>query len=234
MGMYYNPETQEKISRHELCVLLNSSIPEGAEEAGNWHHLHTGEMPHADESQMVAEGPVELTNGIYIQTWALQDKPKEQMEAESMTQAKAEADNAIVRHMRQTTLQTSSFSRFELSAMAKAHIFEVWQAGQTYTAGYRLEHEGVVYEVVQAVVAQDHQPPSAEGMLAIYRPLASAGSYGMDGSKETPFEFIYGMDVHSGEYYTYDGKLWLAVGDMLPCIWYPGQEGVHQWQGVTE
>ena len=230
MGMYYNPETQEKISRRELCVLLNSSIPEGAEETDGWYLLHDGDVPHADESQMVVEGPVELTNGIYIQTWTLQDKSKEQLEAEAMAQARFEADSAVTRHMRQATLQTSLFSRFELSAMAKAHTFELWRAGRAYESGYRLEHEGVVYEVVQAVAAQEHQPPSAEGMLAIYRPLASAGSYGMDGTKGKPFEFIYGMDVHSGEYYAYDGHIYRATGDMLPCTWHPGTGGVSQWE----
>ena len=54
----------------------------------------------------------------------------------------------------------------------------------------------------------------------------------MDGTAGKPFEFLYGMDVHSGEYYTYDAKLWLSTNDMLPCTWIPGTNGAW-WKEVT-
>ena len=167
---------------------------------------------------------------------ALLEKPEktpEDIEAEEVSVAQMQVNSVINARMRVTTLQTAAFSVPELATMAKAHAFESWQVGQTYEAGYRLEHDGVIYEVVQQVTAQEHQPPNAEGMLAIYRPLSSAGSYGMDGTKEKPFEFIYGMDVHQNAYFTYDGKLWLATNDMLPCTWLPGSVGAW-WQEVTE
>ena len=167
---------------------------------------------------------------------ALLERPKktaEEIEAEEVSAAQLQVNSAINARMRTVTLQTATFSVPELAAMAKAHSFEAWQAGQRYEKGYRLEHEGVIYEVIQQVTAQEHQPPSAEGMLAIYRPLSSSGSYGMEGSKEKPFEFIYGMDVHKNEYFTYEGKLWLATNDMLPCTWLPGSVGAW-WQEVTE
>ena len=161
------------------------------------------------------------------------EKTQEDIEAEEVTAARMQASSLITSRMRATTLQTAAFSMPELATMAKAHSFDVWKAGQTYEKGYRLEHEGVIYEVVQQVTAQEHQPPSAEGMLAIYRPLSSSGSYGKDGTKEKPFEFIYGMDVHKDEYFTYEDKLWLATNDMLPCTWLPGSVGAW-WQEVTE
>ena len=161
------------------------------------------------------------------------EKTAEEREKEESAAAQMQANSILNARMRAATLQTSAFSVPELATMAKAHSFDEWQAGETYEKGYRLEYEGVIYEVVQQVTAQEHQPPSGEGMLAIYRPLASAGSYGMDGTKEKPFEFIYGMDVHKNAYFTYDDKLWLATNDMLPCTWLPGSVGAW-WEEVTE
>lgn len=164
-------------------------------------------------------------------TWILDSDKQEELDIAEATEISTTMLSArVMRSM----AQTEAFTVSEFATLAKAKQFPEWILGETYAAGRRIAHEGVLYEVVQQVAAQEHQPPSAEGMFAIYRPLSSVGSYGMDGTKGKPFEFLYGMDVHSGEYYTYGGKLWLAVGDMMPCIWYPGQEGAHQWQGVTE
>lgn len=162
-------------------------------------------------------------------------KTPEEIEKEELAAAQMQANSFISARMRANTLQTAAFSASEFAVMAKAHVFESWQAGQTYNAGYRLEHEGVVYEVVQEVTAQEHQPPNAEGMLAVYRPLSVDAETGEepDGTKDHPFEFIYGMNVHKGEYFTYEGRLWLATNNMLPCTWIPGTSGAW-WEEVTE
>lgn len=162
-------------------------------------------------------------------TWTLDADKQEELDIAEATEISTTMLSArVMRSM----AQTEAFTVSEFATLAKAKQFPEWTPGETYTAGRRVTYEGVLYEVVQQVTAQEHQPPSAEGMLAIYRPLSSVGSYGMDGTKEKPFEFIYGMDVHSGEYFTCGGKFWKAVGDMLPCTWYPGQEGVSQWEKV--
>lgn len=162
-------------------------------------------------------------------TWILDAEKQEELDFAEATEASTTMLSArVMRSM----AQTESFSVSEFATLARAGQFPEWSVGETYAAGRRIAHEGVLYEVVQQVAAQEHQPPSAEGMFAIYRPLSSVGSYGMDGTKGKPFEFLYGMDVHSGEYFTYDGKLWKAVGDMLPCTWYTGHEGAHQWEMI--
>lgn len=163
-------------------------------------------------------------------------KTPEDIEKEELAAAQMQANSFISARMRANTLQTAAFSASEFAVMAKAHVFESWQAGQTYNAGYRLEHEGVVYEVVQEVTAQEHQPPNAEGMLAVYRPLSVDAGTGdePDGTKESPYTYLHGMDVKNGSYYTFDGKLWLAKADMPACVWDPGTEGLWQWEEVTE
>lgn len=170
---------------------------------------------------------------------ALLERPKkttEEIEKEETATAQMQANSIINAKMRSNILQISDFSVSEFAIMAKAHVFESWQAGQSYAAGYRLEHEGVVYEVVQDVTAQGHQPPNAEGMLAVYRPLSVDAETGEepDGTKEHPYTYLRGMDVKNGSYYTFEGKLWLAKADMPACVWDPGTEGLWQWEEVME
>ena len=77
-----------------------------------------------------------------------------------------------------------------------------------------------MYEAVQTVTAQAHQTPSGAGMLAVYRPLSLNPETGQapDGSLEQPLVFIYGMDVRSGSYYSYNDVISLAKTDMIPCV----------------
>lgn len=148
---------------------------------------------------------------------------------------KEQADSILKASMRTMAAQTQPFTTAQFSVLAKAGVFEEWAAGKTYQAGYRLAHEGIVYEVIQEVTALENQPPNAEGMLAIYRPLSVDAETGEepDGTQGNPYTFLYGMDVTSGKYYTYEGKLYLAKADMKPCVWYPGTEGLWQWEEIT-
>ena len=147
---------------------------------------------------------------------------------------KEQADSILKASLRTMAAQTQTFSAAQFSVLAKAGVFENWAAGKTYQTGYRLAHEGIVYEVIQDVTSQAHQPPNAEGMLAIYRPLSVDAETGEepDGTQEHPYEFLYGMDVTSGKYYTDEGKLFLAQTVMPACVWYPGTEGLWQLEEI--
>lgn len=117
----------------------------------------------------------------------------------------------------------------DVTAEQLAPICPTWAAGQHYKALEIVNHEGRPYRVIQAVDALEHQAPGTEGMLAIYRPIdASAGT------KEDPKTFFYGMDVENGLYYRYQDVLYIAKADMPACVYYPGSEGVWQWEQVIE
>lgn len=162
--------------------------------------------------------------------------PPEVQERRNLSEAQQQANQIITAAMQRSAVQTMSFSAAEFSVMAKAKLFDEWQAGETYEAGFRLVHEGVVYEVIQKVTAIETQPPSAEGMLAIYRPLSTDSETGETptGTMDDPIPYIYDMDVYNGKYYSYNGKTYLAKADMIPCTWAPGTAGLWQWEEVTE
>ena len=111
-------------------------------------------------------------------------------------------------------------------------LYPVWPDGVDETGAYRagqvITDNGSVYRVVQAVTPIESQPPHGEGMLAIYRPIDT----GHAGTQGDPIPWVYGMDCHTGSYYSYGGITYLCKGDMLPCVWYP-DSGIWQWEAVN-
>lgn len=102
--------------------------------------------------------------------------------------------------------------------------YPYWEAGQTYTTGEIVSDgaDGRQYIVLQQVTALEHQPPHAEGMLAVYRPVPRRLANGV-------FLFIYGQNVFAGDMcQDENGVVWQAQTDMLPCVW-PPAEG-NEWR----
>ena len=120
----------------------------------------------------------------------------------------------------------SSTTMPDETALSMPDLHDKWSPGVAYAADKVLRHNGGLYRVVTPHTSQAHQPPDAEGMLAIYRPVVQEST----GTKEDPIPYLYGMDVHTGLYYVYQGALWRAKVDMLPCVW-PPAEG-NEWEAV--
>lgn len=134
-------------------------------------------------------------------------------------------EKCAVIQLAQIIIQRQSHLLTDAEALTAPAAFEVWAEGMKYGAEQVVQHKGGIYRVVQAVdKSQAHQPPDAEGMLAIYRPISPTAS----GTENDPVPFAYGMDCVGGLYYTYQGNLYLCKGDMLPCVWYP-DSGIWQW-----
>lgn len=158
-----------------------------------------------------------------------EDEKKQRLKAEAQKKASAILNAVAQRQI----AQIATFTNEEYKVLADAEIFPVWAAGETYAKDDRIQHNGIVYEVVQAATARSHQPPDMTGMLAIYRPLSEVGHEEGDGTKENPISFLLGMDCEKGKYYYFNGKTYLAVQDMKPCVWEPGSAGTSAvWQEV--
>ena len=116
------------------------------------------------------------------------------------------------------------------TSLALSPVCPEWVAGTHYEPGEIVNHEGQAYRIVQAVDSLEHQPPGADGMLAIYRPLVLDHA----GTLEDPIPWVSGMDVDEGKYYSFSGETYLAKADMKPCVWAPGTPGLWQWEEVKE
>lgn len=106
-------------------------------------------------------------------------------------------------------------------------LYDIWVAGKHFDYNQPLTHNGQLYRVAQAggVDALETQPPDAEGMLAVYRPVDAVHA----GTLEDPIPWVYGMDCDEGKYYAHNGGVYLCNADMHPCTWEPGTEGLWQW-----
>jgi hypothetical protein len=158
----------------------------------------------------------------------------EELAAQAVAEARAQSRSILMARMQAGMVQTSAFAAAEFATFAKAGLFTEWAAGQTYASGYRLVHNGIVYEVVNDVTSVENQPPDSAGMLAVYRPLSVDPDSGDEpqGTQDNPIPFIYGMDVENGLYYRFNGKLYLAKADMPACVWNPDTQGLWQWEEV--
>lgn len=197
-------------------------VPNEGEFADEWTEINAYAEEHPDE--VILEEP-------YV--------PTEEEIAEAEKQAAIRQSNAVLEaKSRANMVQTMSFTSAEFSLLVKAELFPVWTAGETYPQGRRIQHEGIVYEVVAAdgVTAEAHRPPNGEGLLAVYRPLSTDPSTGETptGTQDDPIPYIGGMDVVKDKYYSYNGKLYKANLTMPACVWPPDTAGLWQWTEVTE
>lgn len=229
--MYYNPDTKETLPYKDVCLLYNTSFPTTSEVlAGTWHKVHETAFPASEDGYRFEPGEVSLVDGKYIKTWKKVPLTAEEQESLAHTAALSIISSSMAR----TYIQTASFSTGEFALFSTAGLFDEWAPNVQYSKGFRLVCDGVVYEVQQDVLSVESQPPFATGMLAVYRPLSVDPETGdePDGSREHPFAFLYGMDVHSGKYYSYNNHLYLAKSDMTACVWPPDTEGLWQWELV--
>ena len=196
-------------------------VPNEGEFADEWAEINAYAEAHPDE--VILEEP-------YVPT-------EEEIAEAEKAQAKREADAVLEAKSRAALVQTASFTASEFSLLAKAELFPVWTAGETYPQGRRIQHEGIVYEVVVSggVTAEAHRPPNGEGLLAVYRPLSADPETGKTpaGTQDDPIPYIAGMDVEEGKYYSYNGKLYLANANLPACVWAPDTPGLWQWTDVT-
>ena len=173
----------------------------------------------------------EITEAEYLE---LQKPTPEELQLIETQAAQAEASLILAKQIERQLVQADDFTGPEYAVFARAGLFPAWTPGATYAKGARVVHGGIVFEVQQPVTAQVHQPPGGAGMLAIYRPLSVNAETGdeADGSRDSPLTYVRGMDVYTGKYYAFDGKLYLAKADMKPCVWNPGTPGLWQWELV--
>lgn len=138
---------------------------------------------------------------------------------------------AMTRQSRILAAKTLTYTDNE--AVSIQQLFPTWPDGVNengnFVQGQYIQYKGQLYRIEQPVVIPiESQPPDSEGMLAVYRPA----SISHEGSLDDPIPWVYGMDCFEGKYYTYEGSIYYCKGTMKPCNWYPGQEGVFQWEKV--
>lgn len=100
------------------------------------------------------------------------------------------------------------------SAGLFASTYRIWKAGEEFAKWELISHKNIAYQVQQDTTAQEHQPPDATGMLAVYVPYVVADASGVK-------PWAYGAHYSTGDLVRKDGVVWEAKKDMKPCVWEP-------------
>lgn len=162
---------------------------------------------------------------------------KNQQEEIKNQEAQKEKEKSLMHQVR-AAMSFAVVANTNLSdgeALQIPDLFPVWPSGVNpegyYIKGQVIKDDtnGILYRIVpEQVKPLENQPPHAEGMLAVYRPIEESHQ----GTEDDPIPWVYGMDCFEGQYYSNKGHLYkVAVGGtMAPCIWEPGSPGVWQWE----
>ena len=141
------------------------------------------------------------------------------------------SDQQALSFVRSLAMTATTLSDKE--ALSMPDILPTWsellERGEKIAEGVCLMHAWQCYRVVQAVTPIESQPPGADGMLAVYRPIDKEHA----GTLEDPIPWVSGMDCYNGKYYSHEEQTYLCKQDMTPCVWAPGTEGVWQWEVVS-
>ncbi len=130
------------------------------------------------------------------------------------------------RALRRATQEIVRYAPDDVAAVQPRTLYDVWTAGNAYAKDALITQKGGLYRVVQEVTAIESQPPGAEGMLAIHRPIDASHA----GTADDPIPWVYGMDCDKEKHYSYNGTVYLCVGEMKPCVWAPDTAGLWQWK----
>ena len=166
--VYYNPSTKEEKNIYELATLYNSSFPRNIERINDeWFKLYVQEKPQQEDGYKIECGEVALVDGNYVKTWKKVPLTAEELQNEALTTARELLNSSMVR----SYAQTATFGAHDLALFANSGLFVEWAPATQYSKGARLVCDGIVYEVQQDVLSVEDQPPFAEGMRTVYRPL---------------------------------------------------------------
>ncbi len=152
-----------------------------------------------------------------------------------LTAEQAERARALRAQMRMAGAVVARATEDPGTLLACETVFDWWRAGVAYAEGDVVRHGAGtepeipgherdsarnpyhcgLYRVRQAVTSAEHQPPDAEGMLAIYTPVQVPD----EGGEALPW--VSGEIVGFGERRTYGGVVYECV--------MPGGAGANVW-----
>lgn len=118
--------------------------------------------------------------------------------------------------------QINSLAVDDSTALRMREFYPLWEAGQDYTAGFRLRYGGLLYKVLQAHTSQETWTPDAA-------PSLFAKVLIPDEAVIPAWEQPDSTNAYAkGDKVTHKGKTW--VSDVDNNLWEPG---IYGWIEVT-
>ena len=137
--------------------------------------------------------------------------PGEEGETPAMEPAMVEALGQQIMLSRMTI---NTMSLTDEQALEVKSLYPEWGdlIGQELDEGFRLQHEGVLYRVLQKhTTQQDWTPGTATASL--YAVVSASAAEEHAGTREDPIPYVQGMLIEKDKYYTEGGILYVGLMD---------------------
>ena len=118
--------------------------------------------------------------------------------------------------------QINSLTVDDSTALRMREFYPVWEAGQDYTAGFKLRYGGLLYKVLQSHTSQDEWTPDAAPSLFAKLLIPDENVIPEWEQPDSTNGYAKGDKV------THKGKTW--VSDVDNNVWEPG---IYGWIEVT-
>ncbi len=93
------------------------------------------------------------------------------------------------------------------TALRMMEFYPEWASGAEYAAGFKVQHNGKLWRVVQAHTSQDGWQP--ENAASLWEQINETHS----GTIDDPIPYSGNMALESGKHYMQDGVIYLCIRD---------------------
>ena len=111
--------------------------------------------------------------------------------------------------------QINTLSVDDSTALRMREFYPVWEAGQDYPVGFKVQYGGALYKVLQAHTSQDGWEP--ENAPSLWTEICESHA----GTLTDPIPYSGNMALESGKYYIQDYVIYLCTRDTINPVYNP-------------
>ena len=109
--------------------------------------------------------------------------------------------------------QINTISVDDNTALRMREFYPDWAAGQGYPVGFKVQHGGALYKVLQAHTSQDGWEP--ENAPSLWTEISESHA----GTLTDPIPYSGNMALEAGKYYSQSGAVYLCTRDTVNPVY---------------
>lgn len=130
---------------------------------------------------------------------------REEAEAAALEKKRPFSQSEVMRLL--ITEQINGLAVDDQTALRMLAYYPEWEAGKSYSEGFKVQYHGKLYKVATAHTSQGDWTPEAAATLFVRIDETH------DGSELDPIPYDGNMVLESGKYYTQNGELYVCIRD---------------------
>ena len=109
--------------------------------------------------------------------------------------------------------QINSLAVDDSTALRMREFYPVWEAGQDYPEGFKVQYGGALYKALQAHTSQDGWEP--ENAPSLWTEICESHA----GTLNDPIPYSGNMALEEGKYYSQSGAVYLCTRDTVNPVY---------------